>query len=508
MVSTMKDKYTNGQSMDLDIVGSSTYGRDPKIMASRTYNMIIADSWLVDYAGYKRILSLATSRNGRGIFSSVPGNVMIAVVGNAIFSIRVFAVSQSLEKVYELSNPGFLDSFTGDVFMDENNTGQIAICDRHNLYIYNHRDNSFQQAVLPEGLNPGYVTYQDGRFIVPDTNSSVWALSQVGDGLNWFWGSSGEPVLGALQTKGDLAQACVRFPGKGNLLLVMGKTVGEFWTDTGKATFPYQKSTTTNIDYGCVNAATIASLDQMIVWLGFNEKSGPTILYSTGGDVQQISTDGINYKFSKLKFPEKSCGFFVKISGHLCYQLTFYDPNDNFSLIYDFNTKSFFDVSDENMNYHIARRVAFFDNTYYFVSLNNADLYEMSSDLYTFDYGTFENGDPKVWEIPRVRVCKNIRLPDGSNFITRNLNATLEQGNDENSVEGNDEYQPKISLSISHNGGISFGGFVSKPVFKIGHRQNQLNFYGLGMANDFVSQFRFWGKGPWRITNGTVNIYQ
>jgi hypothetical protein len=489
-------------NMPLDIVGSSTYGRDPKILSSRTFNMIIADSWLVDFAGYKYILSLATSRNGRGIFTSIPGNRVIAVVGNAVFSIEIFAVSQSLEKFYQVSNPGFIDSFSGDVFIEENNTNQIAICDQHNIYIYNYVKLTFQQAILPEGFIPGFVTYQNGRFIAPDTNSSVWGLSQVGDGLNWFWGASGEPVLGAIQTKPDLAQAAIRVPGRGNLLFVMGKTVTELWTDVGSPTFPYQRSTTMNVDYGCASPATIAASDEMIAWLGINEKSGPTILYSSGNGLNQVSTDGINYQLSKLNYPAKSCGFFLKLSGHLCYQLTFYDPTDNFSLIYDFTTKSFFDVTDENMNYHIARRVAFFDNTYYFVSLNDGNLYELSPELFTFQYATQE------YDMPRVRVCKNIRQPNSFRFIANNATVTLEQGNDINNVVGNVNYQPGIALSVSRNGGISFGTFSKKDLNLIGNRINRINWWQIGSANDMVLQFRFWGQGPWRVTNGTVSTYQ
>jgi hypothetical protein len=496
------------QSMTLDISGSSTFGRDPKIMSSRTFNMIISDNWLVEYGGYKSILQLLPEGNGRGIFTSIRGGLLVAVISNRVFSIQIYATTQQNERIYKTTQVGLLDSFSGDVFMDENNTNQIAICDQHDLYIYNHGVFSFEKAVLPEGLIPGYVTYQDGRFIIPDTASSVWALSQVGNGLDWFWGNSGGPVLGALQTKGDYVQAALRVPGKGNLLFVMGQTVTELWTDVGSAGFPYQKSKSINIDYGCINQATIASLDDLIVWLGINEKAGPVIMYSTGGNIEQISTDGINYKLSQLNHPEISTGFFVKLSGHLIYQLTFYDPSDNYSLIYDFTTQKFFDVTDENMNFHIARHVAFFDDDYYFISFNDGNLYQMDAAFTTYDYGLDSEGNPKIQEIPRVRVCSNIRAPNSSRFVVNSMNFVLEQGNDTANDFNDPSYNPRIGFSMSDNGGISFSGYMSYPLYNVGRRANKIDWWNLGSMNDFVAQFRFWGKGPWRCSNGEVNIYQ
>lgn len=503
---------SNSQAMkpiELDLVGSSTFGRDPKISSRRTFNMIIADDWFTDYAGYKNVLNISRAGTGRGIFTSVRSNKMIVVVNNKVYAVTIYGSFLSDQKLYNSSFIGNIDSYSGDVFIDENNTNQIAICDQANIYIYNTSTGNFQKAVLPEGFIPGYVTYQDGRFITPDKVSASWALSQVGDGLNWFWGASGEPVLGAIQTKPDLGVATLRVPGRGNLLYVMGSTVTELWTDVGGATFPYQRNSSLNFDYGCINAATLASSDEVVAWLGINEKSGPVIMYTTGGDVQQISTDGINFKFEQLKNPANSSAFFVKLSGHLIYQLTFYDKDDNYTVAYDFTTKQFFDVTDENMNFHIARRVAFFNDDYYFVSFSDGNLYQFTPNLTTYDYGFFEDESEKVYEIPRIRVCGNIRPPNAFRFAINNVTFILEQGNDVTHTINNDpNYNPRIGLSISKNGGISFSSYVSRPIYTVGNRMNRLNWWNLGVANDLVLQFRFWGRGPWKATNGLVNIYQ
>ena len=53
------------QEVPLKIVGGTHYGRYPKTSVEESWNMIVSDNTLVDYAGYKNVLSIAT--NGQGL---------------------------------------------------------------------------------------------------------------------------------------------------------------------------------------------------------------------------------------------------------------------------------------------------------------------------------------------------------------------------------------------------------------------------------------------------------
>jgi hypothetical protein len=521
----------------IDVVGSSTFGLNPKILSGRTFNMIISDDWLVNYSGYrKEIIPTGQEKGqGRGIFPSIKSGALISVINNFVYSITIFSTNLSGKKKYSVKKIGEIETVSGDVFISENNIGQIAISDQSKLYIYNYLTDVFQEAILPDGVVPGNVTYQNGRFIVPDTKSAFWLLSAPGDGLNWFSGASGEPVRGAIQTKPDYAKVTIRFPGAGNLLLVMGENVSELWTDVGAALFPYQKNTSLNFDYGCVNAATVATSEKFVAWLGTNEQSEPVIMFSNGNDVQTISTDGINNKLQSIINPKKSVGFFVKIIGHICYQLTFYDNRDNYSLLYDFTTNKFFDVTDENQNYHIARHVAFFKDEYYFVSLNDGCIYVMSSDLSSYDYG-----NNSIFDIPKIRITSNFRLPNSKMFVVSSASLTIEQGNDINNMINNNSdifmiteitedemitednelmimesdtnihetYFPRVSLSISRDGGVSFGSSSSVTLNKLGNRKNRMEWLKLGASNDIVFQFRFHLQAPLNVFQGIMGIRQ
>lgn len=471
----MKIRSPIQKQLPLDIVGSNNYGRYPKISIEQTFNMIVSDDWLVPYAGHKKIASIDPNGKGRGLYGSPSYNKMFAVIDNRVYSVTSGLAFQQI---------GTIDTFAGDVFIDENNAGQVAFCDKKNLYIYNSEGSPpFQKVTLD--FVPGYICFQDTYFIAPDLNTSQWRLSDNNNGLVW---PAAAANVGTFQTKSDRPLATIRFPGKGNLLFVMGNIVTEAWYDVGYQLFPYQRNTYFNIDYGCLNPATIAASDTLIVWLAANEKSGPVIMFTDGGAPNQISNDGINFKLAQLENPQDSYGFLFKQDGHLIYQLTF--PSDNLSLIFDFNTKRFFTICDQYMNYHIAKRVVYFNNSYYFVSFNDGNLYELNSDYTTFDGA----------EIPRIRVCKNIRMPDSSRFIVNNLNFILEQGEAAN--------VQRIDFSFSIDGGASFSSYEGIELNKQGHRQNRIDYWNKGMANDFVPQFRFWGTGRFVATNGVVSVYQ
>lgn len=507
----MKGRSQTFTQLPLDIVGSTKFGRYPKISVEQTYNMIISDNFLVPYAGHMKVTDIIQNAEGRGIYTSTRYGHMIAVIGNGVYAISSNLTAQLV---------GNIGTFLGDVYIDENNTNQIAICDRQNIYIFNYQLGTFSTATID--FTPGYISFQNGRFVAAATDTSTWRLSAVGDGTSW---PNDAFHVGSLQTKPDFVVGAQRFPGRGNLLFVFGSTVTEPWQDIGAPLFPYQKMSSVNIDYGCLNPATIAYNETIMVWLAANEKSGPVIAYSTGGDINRISTDGIDFKFTQLKNPSNSYGFLFRQDGHLIYQITF--PDDNLTYIYDFNTKKFFTLCDENMDAHIAKRITFFNDAYYFVSFVDGNLYQIGTQFTTYD-GV---------EIPRIRVCKNIRMPDASRFAINNLTFTLEQGTQTDNFADNTDplltessqilltenseellatvngdvpfaVPQAVGLSVSKNGGESFGTIWSKQLNPAGVYRNRLIYWQLGSANDFIPQFRFWGLGRFVATDGVVSIYQ
>lgn len=511
------------KDVKLEISGSTKFGRYPKISTEQTFNMILSDDWLTPFAGYKKQVTINPNGEGRGEYSSTKLNTLFVVIDN---------VAYKFDTVLTKTTIGNLQTFVGDVSITENNAGQILFSDNLHLYLYNFATNVFSTSNITPGFNinfvPGFVTFQNGRFISPAAQGSVnfiWALSDPNNGLSW---PDDAQHRGSLQTKADKVVACVRFPGRGNTLLVFGTTVAEPWQDVGAQLFPYQRNQTTNLDYGCINPATIASNENIVCWLGANEKSGPAIMYTNGGDIKRISTDGIDFKLATLTNPTNCYAFMFRQDGHVLFVVTW--PTDNLSYVYDFNTEKFFTLCDENMNAFIAKRVVFFNNQYYFVSIKDGNLYELGSQFTDYDYG-----NDRVFEIPRIRITPPIFMPDQSRFVAGYSGFTIEQGQfdyddrdtcfilanqegDEISTEGHSQligggqnYRvnvPRIDLSISKDGGVNFGSDYAIEMKPQGRRQNRLMWRNLGASNNLVHQFRFWGFKRFVATDGITGVYQ
>jgi len=565
----------NFRQFPLNIVGSSIFGRYPKISIEKTYNMFMSDQFMVPYAGYNIGITannFLDAIEGRAIFTSTKFDQLVVVEGSSVFLVNI-VYSQTQEKVsfFQVFRIGALQTQTGVVYIAENNKPQIGISDGTAFYIYDPNPplghTTFE--AVPLNFTPGYLTFHDTYFILAASNdntytppaNNTWRLSGNNDGYTW---NDDSASVGLLQTKPDNVQAVVRFPSKGNMIFVMGSIVTEAWFDTGAQLFPYQRNNQFNIDYGCLQPATVAYMDEFVVWLAQNEKSGPIIVYSDGGMPKKITTDGIDYLFSTLENPADSQAFLYRQDGHLFYHINFY--TDNLSLFYDFSTQKFYHACDQNLNYFIASEVAFFKNQYYFITKNNGNLFVFDTSITTYE-DVDSVGNRTINEIPRIRTCANIRTPDQNYEIINDIGFTIESGEtdyqqqslgaiilitqdgahlitqgdflgfiyqngnnvitqdglflvSQQNAEGSEATLiaqqkantgtsnlslPHVDLSISTDGGASFGNEWAYYLPPIGHRKNRLMWWQIGIANDFVPQFKFWGLGRFVVTDGVVN---
>lgn len=534
----MPKRTTPGATMaPLNVVGSSTFGRYSKISSEKTYNMYISDGWLVNFSGYKKVLAPTAGGYGRGIFNSIRGGFTIVVI-NA----TVYKVSPALNE----TAIGTLETTSGPVFMAENLNNQICIVDGLNAYIHSYATSAInltKQSLGIPGLLPLYVSYHNTRFLIGNGNPT-------NSGAKWYAynyvnnTTIGNPQEFALQTKPDYAVAVVPLPGQGNNVLVLGRTVGEIHTQVSDF-LGYQRNPTINIDYGCASVSTISSNDLYVAWLGINENNAPAILVYSGQGVQRISSDGIDYLLQELQYPEQSTAMFFRQDGHLFYQITFYNEADNLTLVYDFNTQKFFNLTDWDLNYHPAYGMVYFNKRSYFISLKNGALYEFGTEFTTYDDNIDTLDADLIHAIPRVRMCNAIRAEDSRRFIANSCVITIEQGNDprysalnndqieeiiseeglflvsedgeefivaENSGGGGSAitsiiYKPRVDLSLSYDGGISWGNWVSRELNPLAKRQNMLTWEKMGATNDIRLKFRFVGTDRVVVNNGYVEIY-
>lgn len=521
-------KTPRAEQVPVNIVGSSKFGRYSKINDEKTFNMFISDGWLVNYAGYKYINQISSAGVGRGIFHSIRGNFLLAVVGATVFRI---------DTSFNILPVGSLATGSGEVIIDENLNQQIAIADGTNIYIYNWSLNTLTtQALGISGIQPDYVTYHNTYFLIGNSDSTA-------NGAKWYVfeyatdTTISQVTIGgeqALENKPDTALAAVRLPGKGNNIIVFGKTVAAIFTQVGGQLL-YQRHSSSNIDYGVVSVNTIATSDEMVCWLSQNENNAPVIMVSTGGVPQRLSTDGIDYLLGQINVPQDSTAFFYRQDGHLFYQITFFNSQDNKTLTYDFNTEGFFILTDEKQDYYPIRQIVYFNNRIYGISLNDGNLYEISSNVTQYIY------NDRTEDIPRMRFCKAIRKNDSSRFISNLFTMWIEQGEDEEYVELNLQnpcngylineqgiativteddiplqaqgescllYTPHVDVRFSKNGGQSFSNIKAFPLNTVGKFRNQFRVRELGQANEIIIQLNFWTRSRTVAGNGVIEVRQ
>jgi hypothetical protein len=524
-------RISKGQQVPVNIVGSSTFGRYPKISLEKTYNMFISDEWLINYAGFQRVSEILSSGEGRALFHSVRGQFLIAVVSSSVYKLQANLAQQFIANI---------STSSGEVFIDENLSSQICIVDGQFAYIYNYAANSFTQQTLTylgNPIIPNYVCYHNTFFLIASAPNSI-------NSQNWYafqFASTSTISLNtqfSLQTKPDSAIAVKRIPGRGNNVIVFGTTVAEVWTQTGGLQ-NYTRVSSFNIDSGCVSVATIAASEEFVCWLGQNENNSPAIFVTNGASIQRISSDGIDYLLQTIVHPEDSTAFFFRQDGHLFYQITFFNVDDNLSLFYDFNTQKFFHLSDQNLNYHPARQVVYFNENTYFISLNDASIYQMETEFVTYNYNLDPNIPGDV--IPRIRICKSLKLDDSSRFRVWQFTFWLEQGvtnsylmkpmgtvcngtliteSGEHPIITEQGFLilaengqcislfdvPRVDMSFSKNGNQSFSNVVGVDLNPQGRYKNQIRFDRMGQANEFTVQLRFWGIQRFVAKDGMAEL--
>ncbi len=523
------------QQAPVNVTGSSRFGIWQKIDLEKTYNMYISDNWMISFPGYKKVALASLTGEGRAIFRSVRGGFLIAVVGSG-----VYRLNSNLAPIF-ISN---IETVTGEVFIDENLLGQICLVDGTKAYIYSYGSGTFTtQNLVDENSNPivpNYVSYHNTFFLIASAKTSQ-------NNQNWYafeWASDTTITVFSTQsisTKPDRAIAARRIPGRGNNVIVLGESVSEIWTFTGAEPVAgvdrtYTRVSSYNIDNGCISVSTIAAGEDTIAWLAVNEVNSPVIMVTNGAETRQISTDGIDHLMESIKFPEQSTAFFFRQNGHLFYQLTFFNPVDNLTLIHDFTNNQFYHLSDENLNYHIARDIVYFNEKSYFVSLKDASIYEIADQYNTYSYSTDKNDVGKL--IPRIRICKTIRKEDSSTFRCGMFTFWIEQGVndffempgcegemiteiteqkiisefgltllDEDGFCSPEINVPRVDMSFSKNGNESFSNFVGRDLQPMSHFRNQIRWHRIGQANEITIQLRFWGLNRFVVQDGVLEIY-
>ncbi len=462
-----------GKEVPLDIWQGENSQRFPVISNAGTYNLFeftLPNSdqrALMPTAGFKLLFEVAPGSRWRGIFSSNLLGGVVAAIGNEVYLVT----PEHLRLIFNI------DTLQGKVFFEENAIltdptdedpgGQIAVSDGANIYIY-QLDGTLTKATNDGGeelgFTPGMLAFQDSTFFCNDTNSNQIFQSDINDARNWP-----ADKFGVIDNE---TRGCLGFK---TMLFVFGSDITQIFHDTVGFPFTYTKDTTRSFEYGTINSESIGRGLDFFVWFGQTQYSQPTILMSTGGEPNIISTPGVDSILNSLSNPADNNAFVYEEQGHTFYQINFFA--DNLSLLYNFLTKKWYKVSNGDYGVHPIQGVATFQgrNRLFALSSDKGNIYEFGLDFFT--------NDGEI--VPRMVITPNMVHKERPKMCSR-LEIQVEQG-------ANPDIS-RVNIEVSKDRGRVFRWIKNADFGPLAQRERVLRFFDFGVSKWWTFKLEFFSE--------------
>lgn len=363
---------------------------------------------------------------------------------------------------------GTLLTTTGYVAIS-NNLTQVIFIDNAAGYIWNN--STFNQIYSQFPTDPFGVAYLDGYFIVPQSSSNQWFISNSEDGSTWNALNFAE-----LTSKPEyLMGVCVL----NRRIYIFGKTCTEIWYSVGGSDFPFNRDNTIIFDYGCLAQGSIVESHGMLFFLGTSEVGGISLIMTTGANIKISSSIPVKLAFESYQVVSDARAYIYEINGHLFYIINF--PTQNITWCYDISTDNWFYITMLNNDRYFGQCHLYTNNTHYVGSYKENSFFKVSNNYVT------NNGE----SIKKLRTSSSFRLSQGSRLNIEIFELKFRQGNNTISVLSQENKplplrEPMIYLEVSTNGGKTYSNKVSAHMGNEGQYAYRTIWRRLGIGEQFV----------------------
>lgn len=387
-----------------------------------------------------------------------------------------FVIGPTLYEINSSGNAtsrGTLNTSTGRVSMAHNGVRsganqQIMIVDGTTGYIYDNTNSTLTEIADTDMVSADTVVFLDGYFVFSQTGTDrFWITSQYdGTAIDSadFVTAEGDP---------DEIQALVADQRQ---LFIFGKKTTEVFYNSGDSDQVFKVFQGGHTQTGCAAPFSACRFDNSVIWLSANERGyGQVVRLMDGFQPKVISTPEINYQISTYSKIDDAFGYSYQHEGHEFYVLTF--PTPSVTWVYDASTNEWHQRAHtissefpkrERYNCHV-----FAFNKHLFGDYENGDIYELDSDLGTF------NGEA----IPRIRVSPVVSDEENRVRISK-LQLDMEEGLGDTSVW----------LSYSKDGGHTFSNEIERTTGNLGQYANRVIWRQLGWGRSWVFRIRTWSE--------------
>ena len=263
------------------------------------------------------IKSFTTGLNGGVRGTKVMNGVLYVVAFNRVYSVNSAGTATSL---------GTINTSSGRVGMAVNRATvqELMIVDGTDGWIYD-TTNGLVKIADADFPTADTVTFQDGYFVVNKAGTSQFYISALDDGTTWV-------ATDFADAEGDPDEIVAVFSDHRELWVFGQKTI-EVYFNSGNTDFPFERISGAFIERGCAAAFSVAADDNTLFWLG----DDGMIYRAAGYTPQRISTHAIEEEIRGFSDWSDAFAFFVTISGHKMYHISF--PNGGATFVYDAATK-------------------------------------------------------------------------------------------------------------------------------------------------------------------------
>lgn len=318
-------------------------------------------------------------------------------------------------------------------------------------------------------------------------------LSDNGSGTNTIT-SDGQLQLGSITSHPGTITACRTLHRR---LFLFSQNFTEVWENAGLGTnLPFRRSNSLLMEYGTPAIGSVSVGFDMMFFLSQDRDGLGSVMMVRGSESIPVSNRALDFQYSQYAADGNvaDCrSFLIKENGIIFYRMNFTAANATYVYNVTFSDptqeqgKLWHEEQVLNGDRHPSQTHAYFNGINYVGNYESPIRYVLSSDVFTNDG---EN-------IRRTRITKAFVPPGYERIRIDRLQIDLLQGT---ITQGFD--QPFVYLSISKDGGQTYGNTISSPMGLIGQRTFRTVWRKLGTiprGQAFVSKFEFFYQAPFVI---------
>lgn len=403
--------------------------------------------------------------NNRGVH--VMDSVAFFVNGTSLFRVNADGTSDNLGTI----------TGVGRVSMADNGIQLCIVVPGNTGYIFTQDPDTLTEITDVDFFSLGpsnQVEYKDGFFI--HIAKTLFFNSALNDGLTY-----GSLDFGTAEADPDDNTA---IHVNRNVLYIAGNETIEPFQNIGGSGFPFQRIAGGLIQKGVKAKFSVVDFDNSFVFLGGGVNEQPAIWRFTGSSAVKISTQAIDNIIGKETDAQLEAVFATTHAIDGSYFVTFHFSDSTFS--YDATASANLGKpvwherqSRNDQGTQTKWRVASIATAYGKTLVGDVlgpNIGEIDTDAFT-EYGTLIDRDVSTGPLQA----------DGQNFFVNELEITAESGVGNTVAPGAD---PQITMSMSVDGGNTFGNELSRSLGKIGEYNQRQIWRRLGRVPRFA-MFRF-----------------